>query len=183
MFNIIKLYNKSFTIPNIFIGYYSKDLIVGVGSHFFGSAIFNYINFMNIFDAEFISVFYKTLPVNFSLVGFFLAFMLYIFSSNMLFIFKISFIGNKFYTFLNRKWFFDKIYNEFLGQFFFKFGYSISYKFVDRGIFEILGPTGISLNVLNIGQSFHRMQTGSLYHITLTILISVSLLFSIRQFI
>jgi hypothetical protein len=37
---------------------------------------------------------------------------------------------------------FDKIYNYF-GQFFFKFGYSVSYKFIDRGIFEILGPWSI----------------------------------------
>jgi hypothetical protein len=55
-------------------------------------------------------------------------------------------VGKKIYNFLNRKWFFDKIYNEYFGQFFFKFGYSISYKFVDRGIFEILGPTGLSNN-------------------------------------
>jgi hypothetical protein len=54
----------------------------------------------------------------------------------------MSWLGKKIYNFLNRKWFFDKIYNEYFGQFFFKFGYSISYKFIDRGIFEILGPTG-----------------------------------------
>jgi hypothetical protein len=30
---------------------------------------------------------------------------------------------------------------------FFKFGYSVSYKFIDRGIFEILGPTILS-NIL-----------------------------------
>jgi hypothetical protein len=27
-------------IPSIFIGYYTKDMIVGVGSHFFGTAIY-----------------------------------------------------------------------------------------------------------------------------------------------
>ena len=169
-------------IPSIFIGYYNKDLIVGVGSHFFGSAIFNHINSMNLFDAEFISIFYKTLPVNFSLLGVLLAFTLYIFRLKLLFLFKTSFIGNKFYNFLNRKWFFDKVYNEFLGQFFFKFGYSISYKFVDRGIFEMLGPTGLSSRSLNIGSIFHNMQSGSLYHISFTILIGISLLFGIRQF-
>jgi hypothetical protein len=31
---------------------------------------------------------------------------------------------------------FDKIYNEYWAVFF-KFGYSVSYKFIDRGIFEI----------------------------------------------
>jgi hypothetical protein len=42
-------------------------MIVGVGSHFFGTAIFVNIENINIFDAEFIPLFYKTLPVNLSL--------------------------------------------------------------------------------------------------------------------
>ena len=45
-----------------------------------------------------------------------------------MFNFKKSFFGKKIYYFLNRKWFFDKIYNECFGQFFFKLGYSLSYK-------------------------------------------------------
>jgi NADH-ubiquinone oxidoreductase chain 5 len=73
---------------------------------------------MNIFDAEFIPTFYKTLPVNLSLLGVILAFLLYHFKSDLLFKIKTSILGKKIYNFLNRKWFFDKIYNEFLGQFF-----------------------------------------------------------------
>ena len=168
-------------IPSVLIGYYTKDMIVGVGSQFFGTAI--YINFqnINIFDAEFIPTFYKTLPVKLSLFGVFSAFMLYSFKSNFLFKVKISNIGKKVYTFLNRKWFFDKIYNEYFGQFFFKFGYSVSYKFIDRGIFEILGPTGLSMLALKIGSSLHKMQTGYIYHYTLVILIGATFLFGFRQ--
>lgn len=169
------------SIPSIFIGYYSKDMIVGVGSSFFGSAIFTHINNMNIFDAEFIPVFYKTLPVKLSLIGVFSAYLLYTFQSNLLYQLKISNLGKKCYNFLNRKWFFDKIYNEYFTQFFFKFGYSISYKFVDRGIFEILGPTGLSNLALRIGSNVHKMQTGFIYHYTLLILIGVTGLFGFRQ--
>jgi NADH:ubiquinone oxidoreductase subunit 5 (subunit L)/multisubunit Na+/H+ antiporter MnhA subunit len=93
----------------------------------------------------------------------------------------MSWLGKKIYNFLNRKWFFDKIYNEYFGQFFFKFGYSISYKFIDRGIFEILGPTGLSSTALKIGSSLHNMQTGYIYHYTLSILIGSTLLFGLRQ--
>ena len=74
-----------------------------------------------------------------------------------------------------------QIYNEYLGQFFFKFGYSISYKFVDRGIFEILGPTGLSMLALKIGSNLHKMQTGFIYHYTLLILIGITFLFGLRQ--
>jgi NADH-ubiquinone oxidoreductase chain 5 len=168
-------------IPSILVGFYTKDMIVGVGTQFFGTAIFVDMQNVNIFDAEFVSLFYKTLPVNLSLFGFFSAFVLYNFRSNLLFSIKTSVFGKKIYNFLNRKWFFDKIYNEYLGQFFFKFGYSISYKFIDRGIFEILGPTGLSLVSLNIASNLHKMQTRYLYHYTLVILIGVASLLGLRQ--
>lgn len=168
-------------IPSIFIGYYSKDMMVGVGSHFFGNGVYVNLDNFNVFDAEFISTFYKTLPVNLSLLGFFSALVLYTFKANLLFKIKTSIIGRKIYNFLNRKWFFDKIYNEYLGQFFFKFGFSVSYKFFDRGIFEMLGPTGLSTTALKVGSSLHKMQTGYIYHYTLFILIGVTLLFGVRQ--
>lgn len=168
-------------IPSIFIGYYTKDLIVGVGSSFFGTAIHVGMTSFNLFDAEFIPLFYKTLPVKLSLFGAILAFILYSYRSALLFQIKTSFVGKKIYNFLNRKWFFDKLYNEYFGQFFFKFGYSVSYKFVDRGIFEILGPTGLSNTALKIGTSLHKLQTGYLYHYTLVILIGMTLLFGVRQ--
>ena len=70
------------------------------------------------------------------------------------------------YNFLNKKWFFDKVYNEQLGQFLFNFGYAVSYKIIDRGIFEILGPQGIS-NILSKGSfTIAKLQTGYIYHYT-----------------
>ena len=171
----------SLAIPSVLVGYYSKDMIVGVGSHFFGTAIFINNQNLNIFDAEFVSTFYKTLPVKLSLFGVFSAFFLYNFQSSLLFQLKTLFFGQKIYNFLNRKWFFDKLYNEYLGQFFFKFAFSISYKFIDRGIFEILGPTGLSSTALKIGTGLHKMQTGLIYHYTLIILIGITFLFGFRQ--
>ena len=58
-------------------GSYGWPNIVGVGSNFFGIGVFVNLKNFNIFDAEFIDVFYKILPVNLSLLGFFSAFILY----------------------------------------------------------------------------------------------------------
>jgi NADH-ubiquinone oxidoreductase chain 5 len=168
-------------IPSILVGYYAKDMMVGVGSDVFNSAIYTNLNNLNVFDAEFIPTFYKTLPVYLSLLGVLFAFLLYFFESSFLFKLKTSTLGKKIYNFLNRKWFFDKIYNEYLGQFFFKFGYSTSYKFIDRGIFEIVGPTGLSNVALKIGYNLHKMQTGFIYHYTIVILIGITFLFGLRQ--
>lgn len=169
------------SIPSIFIGYFTKDIVVGVGTTFFGNAILvNFKNFI-IFDAEFIGTFFKTLPVFFSISSFFLTFFLYAYGSHILVSIKLSFLGRKVYNFLNRKWFFDKLYNECVAQKVFKFGYSVSYKFIDRGILEMLGPTGISSVAYKISSSVDGLQTRHIYHYTLVILMGITFFFSIKH--
>jgi NADH-ubiquinone oxidoreductase chain 5 len=179
--NAITLVLGILAIPSIFIGFYSKDMIVGFGSEFFGTAIYIPSENVNIFDCEFIDLFYKLLPVNLSLLGAISSFILYTFNYKLLFAIKTSFVGKKIYNFFNRKWFFDKIYNEYFGQFFFKFGYSVSYKFIDRGIFELLGPTGLSFSITKVASDLYRLQTGYLYHYTYSILISFTFLLLLRN--
>lgn len=170
------------TIPSIFIGFYTKDLIVGLGTTFWGTAIYTSPSNMNMFDAEFINCYYKLLPVKLSLFGVFFALTFFQFQSKVLFKLKISVLGKKIYNFLNKKWFFDKIYNEYFGQFFFNFGYLISYKIIDRGIFEILGPYGLSIILAKFSKEISQLQTGYIYHYTFFFLVGISLLLSIYQF-
>jgi len=82
-------------------------------------------------------------------------------------------IGRKIYTFLNRKWFFDKFYNEFINQFFLNFGYHISYKTIDRGIIEMVGPWGLSKTVLSKSNLLASAQTGSVYDYALAMFLGV----------
>ena len=170
------------SIPSMFIGFYSKDMIIGLGTDFWGNALFVLPQNMNMVDAEFIEHIYKVLPVILSICGVISSFLLYTFGNKILFKFKVSFLGKKIYNFLNKKWFFDKVYNEHIAQFFFKFGYNVSYKIVDRGIIELFGPMGVS-NLIST-KAFHiaRLQTNYLYHITLLILVGLTLLLGFRQF-
>jgi NADH-ubiquinone oxidoreductase chain 5 len=168
------------SIPSIFIGYFCKDMIVGIGTTFFDNSIFINLTYYNLIDAEFIGLVYKTLPVYFSLLGFLTSFFSFIFWSNFLFKIKTNSFGKKIYIFFNRKWFFDKIYNDYLSQFFFKIGFSLSYKFIDRGFFELLGPTGLSFFSLKFGSILHKLQTYLLYHILLVILFFITLIFILK---
>ena len=179
--NPITLVLGVLAIPSILIGFYSKDMIVGFGSQFFGTAVYIPLENVNIFDSEFIGLFYKLLPVNLSLLGAILSFILYIFNYRLLFAVKTSFGGKKIYNFFNRKWFFDKIYNEYFGQFFFKIGYSVSYKFIDRGVFELLGPFGLSSSITKVASDAYKLQSGYLYHYTFSILISFTFLLLLRN--
>lgn len=159
---------------SIFAGYLTKDMLIGVGTDFWGTAIFNLPNNLIMLEAEFIPHSIKVIPVCFSLAGAALAMILYSFASKNLYQLKISSIGRKIYVFLNRKWFFDKVYHEFVSEPSLYFGYHTSYKAIDRGLIEMFGPYGIS-NVISQGsQTVSKMQSGYLYHYAFVMLMGVS---------
>jgi len=170
------------SIPSMFIGFYTKDMIIGLGTDFWGNSVYVLPENMNMIDAEFITHSFKVLPVILSISGALSSFLFYTFGSNILFNLKISFIGKKIYNFLNKKWFFDKVYNEYIAQFFFKFGYSTSYKTIDRGIIEMFGPMGFSNVISNKAFLVNKLQTNYLYHATLLILLGSTFLIGFRQF-
>jgi len=162
--------------PSIFIGYLSRDLFIGLGSGFWNNAIFIFPTNLNIIDAEFAPQFFKLLPVCLSITGASLALFFYTFSSKDLYLLKTSIIGRKLYNFLNKKWFFDKVYNEYLNQVFLKFGYHVSYKTIDRGFIEMVGPFGLSKTVFKKSQSLSNLQTGSVYDYALWMFVGVLVL-------
>ena len=162
-------------IGSIFAGYFTRDMIIGVGTDFWGNSIFTLPSNMILLEAEFIPHWIKLTPVCFSMFGATLAFILYSIAQRQLFKFKISFIGRRLYTFLNRKWFFDKVYNEWIAQGALAMGYHVTYKAIDRGLIEMFGPYGISHTVYNTSLNMARLQTGYLYHYAFVMLIGVTL--------
>jgi proton-translocating NADH-quinone oxidoreductase chain L len=156
---------------SIFIGYLSKDMFVGLGSNFWNNSI--YINPINnqMIDAEFLPTFIKLLPVIFSFSGLFSAFYLYFFKFKFIYKLKTSNIGLYFYNFLNRKWYFDKIYYEFLNQSALKIGYNYSYKMIDKGLIEMFGPYGLVTIFSFLNQQIVLLQTGYIYQYSLLIFI------------
>ena len=169
-------------IPSIFIGYFFKDMIVGLGTDFWGNSIFIKPENMNQLDAEFIDSFYKLLPVCLSLLGVSLSFTLYTSQNKLMFkVIKMGFF-RFIYNFLNKKWFFDKVYNESFGQFFFKFGYSGSYRIIDKGVIEFVGPSGLSKVISSVSYNFSKIQAGYLYNYTFLILLGGCYLFIAKTF-
>lgn len=167
---------------SIFIGYISKDMFVGLGTNFWNNSI--YINPMNnqMIDAEFLPTFFKLLPVILSFCGLFSAFYLYFFKFKFLYNLKISEYGLFFYTFLNRKWYFDKIYYEFINQYILKIGYNVTYKMIDKGLIEMCGPYGLTTIFSFLSQRIVLLQTGYIYHYSLLMLIGIIFLINIIFF-
>jgi len=169
-------------IPSVLIGFYAKDMLIGFGSDFWGNAVFVSTENMNRVDSEFITHIYKILPVFLSLLGATSSFLFYLFGSKLLVQLKMSIFGKKIYNFFNKKWFFDKVYNEYISQLFFTISYTVTYKIVDRGIIEVLGPMGLSSIITKKASYISKLQTGYLYHYTFLMLTGLTLILGIRQF-
>ena len=108
-------------------------------------------------------------------------FVFYLFLDKFLYYIKISSKGIKFYNFLNRKWFFDKIYNEIISQNLLETGYKLTYKIIDRGIIELFGPLGLSTIIKKNAKQFSNLQSGYIYHYTLLMLVSIIVIFALRE--
>lgn len=163
-------------LGSIFVGWLFKDMIIGPGTPFYGNAIYVLSSNANIFEAEFLDPSIKFIPVIFSLAGAGVGLICYHFSLHISFVsINSSSITRDIYTFLNSKWFFDFVYNTYVVKPLFKWGHNVSYKVLDRGLIEYLGPTGISALINKLSAGVSAIQTGYIYHYAFTILISATI--------
>ena len=151
-------------IFSIFIGFLSKDLFIGFGTPFWNNSIF-ILPSNNLFVyVEFLPFMAKIMPLFLSLLGIFTAYMLYSSYINQFFFLKKKIWFNKVYTFLNRRWYFDRIYNQFITQNILTTGFTFFYKDIDRGILEQLGPLGIVQLIQKSSKRIKSTQNGAIFH-------------------
>ena len=162
--------------------HFASDFFVGIGSDFFGNSVFIHPNNINLIEAEFsLDPIIKLLPTVLSITGALIAVFLYHFSPNFVIDLTETSLGRKMYTFLNGKYLFDVVYNNYVIAAGLKIGYIIS-KVLDRGLIEIVGPYGLSNVLTNTGVNISKLNTGlittySLY-ITMALLTLLFLVFA-----
>ena len=161
---------------SIFFGYFFKDMFIGLGSSFWGNALFVLPDNSYSIEGEFLPTYIKLLPNIFVFGGAGLGWLLYSKFQFNLFNFKLYM--KNFYIFLNKKWFFDKIYNEFFVESFLSFVYHTSYKTIDKGFLEILGPKQISNTVYNVSTSIRKIHNGLIVIYSFTMFTCIFFLFS-----
>jgi NADH-ubiquinone oxidoreductase chain 5 len=144
-------------------------MFIGMGTDFWGNAIYTLPTNQPMLEAEWLEASTKLIPLIFSFSGVFFAFIHYIYTFDSLYYWKTSFVGKYLYTFLNRKWFFDKIYNEWISQPILQFAYTETYKNIDRGILEFLGPNGISIQIYGGNTTSNNKKINTLNSISNTI--------------
>jgi NADH-ubiquinone oxidoreductase chain 5 len=160
-------------VGSIFIGYFTKDMFIGLGTNFWGNSLFILPQHATILDSEFLPVWVKWIPTFCSIGGALVAFIGYHWYAKHLSSIKQTKFGRKIYIFLNKKWYFDVIYNEWIVKPTMAVGYHITSKALDRGIIEILGPYGLATTISRIAKEFSLFQTGYIYHYAFVMLLGL----------
>lgn len=163
-------------VASVFIGYLLKDMMIGLGTNFWGNSLFTHPYHLSSLDAEFLPVTVKNIPVKYSIFGGLLAFILNLFFSSIWTPAVITGFGKYIYTLLNRKWFFDNVYNHYIVRPMLQVGYHVTFRTLDRGFIEVFGPSGIGETVKRLSNVFSRIHSGFVYHYLVIFIIGVILL-------
>lgn len=162
-------------IGSIFVGFLAKDMMIGVGTPFWGNSLFILPLNNNSIESEYIPQYIKTLPLVFTLLGAAIAFVVNYFQTAWAYTLKMTPLGRRLYYMFNKRWFFDKVNNDLLAHQALNFGYHISFKNLDKGFFEIIGPQGICVVFSRLAQHISKLQSGMIYHYAVIMLIGLTL--------
>lgn len=98
--------------------------------------------------------------------------------TNLIYKVKLTSLGRGFYRMSSRRWFVDQVYNQFFAQKALDFGYTISWKSLDKGWFEILGPYGIIETFPKWSRRLGALQSGLIPHYAVLMVLGVTLAIS-----
>ena len=151
-------------------------MAVGLGNDFWNNSLYIQFNHNYMVEAEFLPFMIKIFPVILSLIGFSLALIIYTYFTKYLSHLLANNFFRALYMFLNKKWYFDKLYSEVVYQKVLFLSYNPLYAIFDKGIFNILGPRLLTNTLENLSTATAETQTGFFYHYALIFLISVTIL-------
>nr|BCT43438.1 NADH dehydrogenase subunit 5 [Ensete glaucum] len=157
-------------IGSLFVGYLAKDMMIGLGTHFWANSPFVLPKNEILAESEFaVPTITKLIPIMFSTSGASLAYNVNPVADQ--FQLKTLTFFNRLYCFFNKRWFFDQVFNDFLLRAFLRFGYSVSFEALDKGAIEILGPYGVSYTFRGLAERISQLQSGFVYHYAFAMLL------------
>ncbi len=153
---------------SLFFGFIGQEAFIGVGSGFFTNALFQHPN--HVIEAEFsVPLAYKLFPLIATIL-----------SSSLLILFYTCFshygmwlkdLWRGLYVFFNQRYHFDSLYS-FIGYKIIALGY-ITWKSLDKGVLELLGPFGLSKMVTSFSLRIASLDTGYIPHYAILILLGL----------
>jgi NADH:ubiquinone oxidoreductase subunit 5 (subunit L)/multisubunit Na+/H+ antiporter MnhA subunit len=128
-------------------------------------------------EFEYLPFYIKIMPILFSCVGLVLGYLFErLFNKVLVASLKeynvdSNFILIKLLKYFKVKLAFDEIYNNYIVRSLTWFGYHISFKFIDRGLIELIGPLGAVRFGQYLSKSVSLFQTGKIYHYIFIIIV------------
>jgi NADH-ubiquinone oxidoreductase chain 5 len=166
------------SLLSIFVGYCLKDGYIGFGSLFLSDMVpglnFGFFNYG--LNSEFSFASEKAFPLFFSI--FFSFFACFLYSSLPNFIKTVD-VRDELtvlfyaYSFFSKKWYFDQVYNSYAVYPVLRFGHQHSFKTLDRGVIELLGPTGFVRFWLQIVRFSSMWQSGYVFNYVFSMVVGL----------
>ena len=146
------------SIGSVFIGYILSDMLTGVGTDFWHNSVQTAPGTGEWISIHFLPSFIAWLPLLSVLTGFILSI-----SYAWPFPWFVSNFLKTVYLFLLSRWQFDIVYNQQIARRVLDLG-ADTWKILDKGILELLGPRGVSLSLMDyIIPSVRQIQTGTVH--------------------
>lgn len=179
-------------IPSMFSGFFFKDLFIGFGGFTFADSILLAPTNAHFFESDYMFAVWRIAPVVTSffsiflvILGFdFLARFNFIVSSFLKFfkpIFGLSYMFVADFFALN--WFFDAALNYWVVVSFVNFCRETSFKLIDKGLLELLGPYAILAVFSSLAKKVAGLTSGYIFHYSFLLIFGVSLLLFFNFFV
>lgn len=82
------------------------------------------------------------------------------------------------YTFFNSAWQFNYVINHFIVLNILNFSHLVTYRVIDRGLLEIIGPNGVSRLLIKLTQKISNLQSGMVFNYVLIMIVFLGLFIS-----
>lgn len=161
---------------SVVCGFIFFDFFLGIGGTAWEGAIFVLPEHFMFFEVEFLPFYWKLAPLALG-VGVLFP----VFSKPLLSDWKPVF--NLFEDFFILNWVWDELSNYIYINFIFNYFYTVFFIIIDRGLLEILGPTGLIKGFSSLFFKFSSIQSGFLYHYAFYLVLGVSLVFGVFNLI
>lgn len=166
-------------LGSLYAGFLFKEMFIGLGTDFWNNSIFINPQNANLIEAEFLPQSVKLLPIALTIAGGVLAFLMNLFFIKSAYLTSI-YSFHTLYTFLNRRWFYDKLLNDLVAYPSYSSGFGLV-KIFDKGLLELLpiAPLGLTNGLKKLYIQLGTAQSGLIYHYAIIMILSAVCFFVI----
>jgi proton-translocating NADH-quinone oxidoreductase chain L len=151
-------------LGSVFVGYLGRDMFIGAGTDFWRQAVCMLPQHHALVEAEYVPLAAKWLPLGSMVSGALLALVVQ---------WRGPVVPGPWYGFLSGRWYLDALVNALVASPMLQVGYTWTWKALDKGALEVVGPWGLATTALGVAQGVRRVHSGRLYQYAVVMLLGM----------